>query len=110
MLANRRNVGGAVDDPDADRVSPEHTCVDVVVCPGAEVRVESGDEVGNRLDARRVLQLGETDDVGVELGDRGEELVPLSRSSSSAVSAPRHSCLLPTGPHAGVAPTSSVRK
>ena len=51
--------------------------------PGAEHRVEAGDDavrrVAERVDAGRVLDLVEADDVGVEAGERREQLVALAR-------------------------------
>ena len=75
--------GGLVDQPDADRVRADHPGVDRVLSPGARQRVESGNDpagrIAERIDVGRVLDLVQPDDSGLEAGDRGEELVTLTR-------------------------------
>ena len=64
----------------------------VVVRPDAGQRVEAGDDaagrVEERLDAGRVLELVEADDVGVEAGERAEQLVALPVELGRLVAVP----------------------
>ena len=67
--------------PDPDRVGADDAGVDEVVRTGAVGRVQAGDEVLDGAELRVgvvVLELHQPDDVGVELADGGDDLVPLA--------------------------------
>ena len=78
--------------------------VDVVV--GAARSVQAGDDAVERLDAGRVLELVEAEDVGVEAGQSAASSLSRWRVNSSgwSESAPRQSrlALPPHGPGTGV--------
>ena len=80
--ADRGDDGRAVDHADLDRVGADRAGVDVGVAR------QPGHDALERLDAGRVLQLVEADDVGVEAGERGEQLVALARELGRLVGVP----------------------
>ena len=79
--ADRRDRRRLVDQPDLDRIRADHARVDAGIGAGAEDVVEAGHDVADRVDAGRVLELVEPDHVGVQSGQRRQQLVALARGT-----------------------------
>ncbi len=76
VVADGRDARRLVGERDLDRVRADDARLDVVVAPGLRGLVEPVDEVLQRLVV--VLDLDQSDDVGVDLRDRGDDLGPLA--------------------------------
>ena len=78
-VAHRLHHARLVDDTNLDHVARvDGAGIDVVVGSWASQRVQTIDQVSQRLDVRRVLQLHQAYDVGVQNVERLQELVALA--------------------------------
>src|SRR3970282_2400362 len=73
VITERSDTARLVDNPHSDRISPDSAGVDEVIRSLSHA-IETGDDVGKRLDAGGVLHLDQAEDVGVDLGQSREDL------------------------------------
>ena len=77
-----------IDYADADNVATDRAGRNVIISSGSGDIIETIDKISDRHVGGVVLELDQPEDVGIQPGDRGHELVSLSREFLCGVCAP----------------------